>query len=134
MSEISNQNMCNMADEIIKVLATCNKNKETWQKEKYAMIRIIQAEHPKFYETYTRVCRILVLEENIDPLLAMMKTFAGVQNGELSLDKGNEFITKGLNAKYVDPVLNSDELVKERERKIKEEKNKKPNNKIQVIE
>ncbi len=134
MSEISNQNMCNMADEIIKVLATCNKNKETWQKEKYAMIRIIQAEHPKFYETYTRVCRILVLEENIDPLLAMMKTFAGVQNGELSLDKANEVITKGLNAKYVDPVLNSDELVKERERKIKEEKNKKPNNKIQVIE
>lgn len=134
MSEFSNQNMCNMADEIIKVLATCNKNKETWQKEKYAMIRIIQAEHPKFYETYTRVCRILVLEENIDPLLAMIKTFAGVQNGELSLDKANEVITKGLNAKYVDPVLNSDELVKEREGKIKEEKKKKSNNKIQVIE
>lgn len=134
MSSFNNQNMCEMADEIIKILATCNKNKETWQKDKYAMIRIIQAEHPKFYEVYTRVCRILVLEENIEPLMAMMKTFANVQNGEISLDKANEVITKGLNSKYVDPVLNSDELVRERERKIKEEQNKKSNNKIQVIE
>jgi hypothetical protein len=134
MSSFNNQNMCEMADEIIKILATCNQNKETWKKEKYAMIRLIQAEHPTFYESYTRVCRILVLEENIEPLLAMMKTFANVQNGELSLDKANEVITKGLNSKYVDPVLNSDSLVKERERKIREEKDKKPNSKIQVIE
>jgi len=98
------------------------------------MIRLIQAEHPTFYESYTRVCRILVLEENIEPLLAMMKTFATVQNGELSLDKANEVITKGLNSKYVDPILNSDSLVKEREKKIKEEQDKKSNSKIQVIE
>ena len=64
----------------------------------------------------------------------MMKTFASVQNGELSLDKANEVITKGLNSKYVDPILNSDSLVKEREKKIKEEQDKKSNSKIQVIE
>jgi hypothetical protein len=133
MSDFNQKNMNEMADEIIKVLVTCNKNKETWQKDKYAMIRLIQAEHPKFYESYTRICRIVVLEDNIEPLLAMMKTFAGVQNGELSLDKANEAITKGLNAKYVDPVLNSDELKRERERKIKQEDKNKSNSKIEFI-
>ncbi len=134
MSNFNNTNMNEMADEIIRILDTCQKNKEMWKTDKYAMIRIIQAEHPKFYESYTRVCRIVVLEDNIEPLLAMMKTFANVQNGELSLDKANDVITKGLNAKYVDPVLNSETLVRERERKIKNEKESENKSKIKVIE
>jgi hypothetical protein len=76
----------------------------------------------------------LYLKKILNHFLAMMKTFASVQNGELSLDKANEVITKGLNSKYVDPILNSDSLVKEREKKIKEEQDKKSNSKIQVIE
>ncbi len=133
MSSFNNTNMNEMADEIIRILNTCKENKETWKTDKYAMIRLIQAEHPKFYESYTRVCRILVLEDNIEPLLAMMKTFANVQNGEMSLDKANDVVTKGLNAKYVDPVLNSDELKRERERKIKQEDKNKSNSKIEFI-
>ena len=42
-----------------------------------------------------------------------------VQAGTMSFDKANNLITGAINAKYVDPVLNSEKLVKEREEKTK---------------
>jgi hypothetical protein len=48
-----------------------------------------------------------------------MKTFAKVQQGSLTLDEANDLVTNGLNEKYVDGVLYSEKLVKEREEKIK---------------
>jgi dihydroxyacid dehydratase/phosphogluconate dehydratase len=53
------------------------------------------------------------------PSEAMIKTFAKVQQGQLSLDAANDLVTTTLNEKYVDGVLQSDKLVKEREEKIK---------------
>ena len=113
------QKMTEMADNIIRVLNVCKKNKSVLDTDKYAMLRLIQADNPSFYELYPRICRIIVFENDITPLLGMMNTFAKVQNGELSLDKANELITGAINAKYVDPVLNSDKLTKEREEKQK---------------
>ncbi len=111
------QDMNYIADNIIKALNLCKENKTVWQSDKYAMIRLIQADNPKFYELYPRICRIICFEDDITPLLGMMNTFAKVQNGELSLEKANDAISGALNAKYVDPILNSDKLVKERDEK-----------------
>ncbi len=116
------QKMTDIADNIIKVLNVCKANKELLKTDKYAVLRLIQAENPQFYELYPRICRIVVFEDDITPLLGMMKTFALVQNGELSLDKANDIIGGALNAKYVDPVINSEKLVKEREQKKQKEK------------
>jgi hypothetical protein len=113
------QNMNYIADNIIKALNLCKENKTVWNTDKYAMIRLIQADNPKFYELYPRICRIICFEDDISPLLGMMNTFAKVQNGEISLEKANDDIGNALNAKYVDPVLNSEKLTKEREEKIK---------------
>ena len=57
------------------------------------MIRLIQADNPKFYELYPRICRIICFEDDISPLLGMMNTFAQVQNGNLSLEKANDVIS-----------------------------------------
>ncbi len=111
------QNMNYIADNILRALNLCKENKTVWQSDKYAMIRLIQADNPKFYELYPRICRIICFEDDITPLLGMMNTFAKVQNGELSLEKANDAISGALNAKYVDPILNSDKLVKERDEK-----------------
>jgi hypothetical protein len=111
------QNMNYIADNILRALNLCKENKTVWQSDKYAMIRLIQADNPKFYELYPRICRIICFEDDISPLLGMMNTFAKVQNGELSLEKANDAISGALNAKYVDPILNSDKLVKERDEK-----------------
>ncbi len=113
------QDMNYIADNIIKALNLCKENKTVWQSDKYAMIRLIQADNPKFYELYPRICRIICFEDDITPLLGMMNTFAKVQNGELSLEKANDAISGALNAKYVDPILNSEKLVKERDEKKK---------------
>lgn len=127
------EKMVNIADNIIRALNVCKENKNTWKNDKYAMLRLIQADNPKFYEHYPRICRIICFEDDITPLLGMLNTFAQVQNGNLSLDKANDAITGALNSKYVDPILNSDKLVKEREEKIKTEK-KDPKNKVEYIE
>ncbi len=130
------QNMNYIADNILRALNLCKENKTVWQSDKYAMIRLIQADNPKFYELYPRICRIICFEDDITPLLGMMNTFAKVQNGELSLEKANDAISGALNAKYVDPILNSEKLVKERDEKKKSgTTNSNPNskNKIEII-
>jgi hypothetical protein len=128
------QSMCDIADNIIKVLSVCKENKETWKTDKYAMLRLIQADNPKFYELYPRICRIIVFEDDITPLFGMMNTFSKVQNGDLSLDKANSTISDAINAKYIDPILNSDKLTKEREEKIKNGSNSGSKSKIEFIE
>jgi hypothetical protein len=92
-------------------------NKEIWKNNKQEIIKIIQNNCGEFYEKYPRICRTLAYENDITPLLGMITTFAKVQDGELNLNKANDIISGALNAKYVDPVLNSDKLVQEREEK-----------------
>ena len=118
MSEYNNQKMTLIADDIIRALKICLKNKETWKSDKQTMLQLIKMDNPLFYEQYPRICRIVVNEDDITPLLGMISTFAQVQVGNMSLTKANDMISGALNAKYVDPILNSDKLVKERDEKI----------------
>jgi hypothetical protein len=130
----NSENMNYIADNILRALNVCKENKNLWKTDKYAMIRLIQADNPKFYELYPRICRIICFEDDITPLLGMMNTFAQVQNGNLSLEKANDVISGALNAKYVDPILNSDKLVRERDDKIKSGKTNSSNSKIEIIQ
>ena len=83
----NSQNMNYIADNVIRALNICKENKNLWKTDKYAMIRLIQADNAPFYELYPRICRIICFEDDITPLLGMMNTFAQVQNGNLSLEK-----------------------------------------------
>jgi hypothetical protein len=125
MSEFNKENMGVMCDYIIRALQVCVANKETWKTDKYGMLRLIQADNELFYETYPRICRILIFEDDISPLLAMIKTFTRVQSGEISFEQANKNMTDAINAKYIDHVLNSDKLKAERDHKKKQ--------KIQVV-
>jgi len=117
--KLNEQKMSYICDEIINVLKFMRQNKEIYNENKDEMLRMIKSEMPNFYTVYPRICRALVFEDDISPLLGMIQTFGKVQNKELSWEKANNMITNALNAKYVDPVLNSDKLVKEREEKQK---------------
>jgi hypothetical protein len=130
----NSENMNYIADNILRALNVCKENKNLWKTDKYAMIRLIQADNSKFYELYPRICRIICFEDDISPLLGMMNTFAQVQNGNLSLEKANDVISGALNAKYIDPVLNSDKLVRERDDKLKSGKSNSSNDKIEIIQ
>ena len=52
----------------------------------------------------------------------MLEKFGKVQVGQLSFQEANDNIVNELNEKYVDGILNSDKLVKEREDKINKDK------------
>jgi len=122
MTEFNKQKMEDIADNIIHVLKICLANKEVWKNNKQDIIKIIKNNCGEFYEKYPRICRTLAYEDDITPLIGMITTFAKVQDGKLNLNKANDMISGALNEKYVDPVLNSDKLVKEREEKDRQSK------------
>jgi hypothetical protein len=113
------EKMSDLCDNIIRTLVFIKNNKEMYNNDKVGMLRLVKFDNPKFYDDYPRICRTLVFEDDITPLLGMIKTFAQVQEGKISFEKASNMITNALNEKYVDPILNSDKLVKERESKQK---------------
>jgi len=119
MAEFNNEDLGILADKIIRALGVCLRNKEVWQTDKIKMKLLIKEDDPAFYLKYPRICSIIVNADDITPLLGMLKTLGEVQNGKRRFDDANEMITNAINAKYVDPILNSDKLVKEREGKKK---------------
>ncbi len=121
--EFNSESVEKIADNIISILSLCNEHKSIWLNDKTKMLRMIEQTHNDFYEKYPRICITLVREKDISPLLGMLYAFGKVQSGEVSVDKANESVTNALNATYINPTLNSEKLVKERERKMKEEEN-----------
>ena len=118
-NSFNTEKMSKLCDDIIRALGLIHQNKETYNTNKSEMLRIVKFDNPVFYDKYPRICRTLVYEDDISPLLGMIQTFAQVQEGKISLEKANNLITGAINAKYIDPVLNSDKLVREREEKKK---------------
>lgn len=117
--KFNTEKMSKLCDDIIRALAIITQNKNTYNTDKTEMLRLVKFDNPAFYEKYPRICRTLVYEDDISPLLGMIQTFAQVQEGKISFEKANNLISGAINAKYIDPVLNSDKLVKEREEKQK---------------
>lgn len=117
--KLNEQKMTYICDEIINVVKFMKLNKSTYNENKEEMLRMIKTEMPNFFLIYPRICRALVYEDDISPLLGMIQTFGKVQQGTMSWEKANNIVTSSLNAKYVDPVLNSEKLVREREEKQK---------------
>jgi hypothetical protein len=113
------QNMSEISDKIINILHLCLNNKDVWNDDKYAMLRKIKEFDESFYELYPIICRRLVFEEDITPLIGMIQTFSQVQMGKITFEQSQTNIENIMNGKYINPVLNSDALVKERNEKMK---------------
>lgn len=113
------EKMSKLCDNIIRALGVIKKNESIYQSNKEEMFKIIKFDNPEFYEKYPKICRILVYTDDISPLIKMIKTFGQVQEGTMSFDKANNIISSTINSLYIDPILNSDKLVKEREEKQK---------------
>ena len=117
MSEQNTEKMTEIADHIINALKICLSNKDIWKNDKEQMIQLIKNDNPIFYEKYPRICRVLIKTDDITPLLGMLSTYGKVQSGEISSDTANNLIQGAINSMYVDPVINSEKLVKERNEK-----------------
>jgi hypothetical protein len=122
MSNFNEEKMTEISDFIIRALNLCLANKDKWKNNKEEMIQLMQLDNFDFYEKYPRICRMLIYSNDISPLLNMIKTFGMVQSGKLEFNQANDMITSNLNSTYIDNVLNSEPLVKEREEKMKNEK------------
>jgi len=85
--KLNEQKMSYICDQIINVLKFSRQNKEIYNSDKDEMLRMINKEMPNFYTLYPRICRTLVFEDDISPLLGMIQTFGKVQNKEMSWEK-----------------------------------------------
>lgn len=122
MTELNQESILSISDHIINVMGLCLKYKNVYETDKKQMMQIVEASNKYFYDNYQRICRIIVQGHDIRPLLSMLEKFGKVQVGQLSFQEANDNIVNELNEKYVDGILNSDKLVKEREEKINKEK------------
>jgi hypothetical protein len=122
MTELNQESILSISDHIINVMGLCLKYKNVYETDKKQMMQIVEASNKYFYDNYQRICRIIVQGHDIRPLLSMLEKFGKVQVGQLSFQEANDNIVNELNEKYVDGVLNSDKLVKERQEKINKEK------------
>ena len=122
MTELNQESILSISDHIINVMGLCLKYKNVYETDKKQMMQIVEASNKYFYDNYQRICRIIVQGHDIRPLLSMLEKFGKVQVGQLSFQEANDNIVNELNEKYVDGILNSDKLVKEREDKINKDK------------
>ena len=117
------ESVSELTDLILEGMKTCYANKDAWKTDKAKMMRIMEEKVPRLYNDFPRICTTIVQGHDIKPLLGMIQTFSKVQAGEMTLDNANELVTGHLNEKYVNGILYSDKLVKEREDKIRQMQN-----------
>ncbi len=83
------EKMSKLCDYIIRALDLIKKNKTIYDTDKTEMLRIVKFDNLEFYDKYPRVCRTLVYEDDISPLIGMIQTFGQVQEGKMSFKKAS---------------------------------------------
>ena len=124
MSNYNKENIDKITDHILNIMKCCLAHKDIWNNDKEEMMRIVESHDKYFYDHYYRITKTLVEYDNIDPMIAMLRQFHRVQTEEIDFETAGKIITDATNETYVDPILNSDKLKKEREIKISKESSK----------
>ena len=103
---------------IVDLYKVCLMNKNTWNDDKEKMMDLMEQRNPLFFNKYYRICKTLVEYEDISPLISMLKNFYKVQSNKTKFKDANNEFNNSINAEYVDPILQSEKLVNERQQKI----------------
>ena len=121
MSDFNKESIDVIVDNIIGIMKCCLAHKDIWNNNKAEMIKIIETHNKYFHDNYYRITKTLVDYDNIDPMISMLRQFHKVQSEQMNFSDCTKIINDSLNATYVDPILESDKLKKEREIKIANE-------------
>jgi len=115
------------SDQIVEKMETiiklCKENEELYKDKKNEMMEKIREWDPVFYNRHYRVCKTIVQEEGegVKELLSMLERLKKIEQGQTTLEEEDKKISNTYNSRYINPILNSKELVKEREEKIRNE-------------
>ena len=121
MSDFNKESIDVIVDNIISIMKCCLEHKDIWNNDKAEMIKIVEKHNKYFHDNYYRITKTLIDYDNIDPMIAMLRQFHKVQSEKMDFSECTKIINDSLNATYVDPILESDKLKKEREIKIANE-------------
>ena len=120
MSRFNTESVEIILDQILKLQNFCLEHPDLYKNDKLKLRNLVDEKFPDFYKKYPQICYTVMSGKNLDPLFDMLNLFGNVQKNNISFDKANELIVNGLNEKYVNPILESDKLKKEREEKQKQ--------------
>ena len=122
MSEFNKESVDIIVDNILDVIKCCLAHKDIWNNDKAQMIKIVEKHNKYFHDKYYRITKTLIDYDNIDPMISMLRQFHKVQTDKIDFETAGKIITDATNETYIDPILNSDKLKKEREIKISQNK------------
>ena len=122
MSEFNKESIDIIVDNILDIIKCCLAHKNIWNNDKAQMIKIVEKHNKYFHDKYYRITKTLIDYDNIDPMISMLRQFHKVQTDKIDFETAGKIITDATNETYIDPILNSDKLKKEREIKISKHK------------
>ena len=122
MSEFNKESVDIIVDNILDIIKCCLAHKDIWNNDKAQMIKIVEKHNKYFHDKYYRITKTLIDYDNIDPMISMLRQFHKVQTDKIDFETAGKIITEATNETYIDPILNSDKLKKEREIKISQHK------------
>lgn len=122
MGDFNKESVDIIVDSIIDIMKCCLAHKDIWNNDKPQMLKIVERHNKYFHDNYYRITKTLVEYDNIDPMISMLRNFHKVQTEKLDFETASKIITDATNDTYVNPLLESDKLKKEREIKIANEK------------
>jgi len=122
MSEFNKESIDIIVDNILDIIKCCLAHKNIWNNDKDQMIKIVEKHNKYFHDKYYRITKTLIDYDNIDPMISMLRQFHKVQTDKIDFETAGKIITDATNETYIDPILNSDKLKKEREIKISKHK------------
>jgi len=121
METYNKEDIGNILVNIVDLYKVCLMNKDTWNNDKEKMMDLMEQRNALFFNKYYRICKTLVEYEDITPLITMLKNFYKVQTNKTKFKDANDEFNSSVNAKYVEPILQSEKLVNERNSKINNE-------------
>jgi hypothetical protein len=102
------------------LITLCKINNNLYKNSKDEMMVKLRDHDPVFYNRHYRICKTIVHEEDLGDLLNMLYKLHEIKTNQATLEDKDKEISNTYNAKYVNPILNTKELIEERNKKIKD--------------
>lgn len=100
------------------IMQICHDNNELYKNNKPEMMVKLREWDPVFYNRHYRVCKSIVFEDNITELFDMLARLKEIEKGNTTLKTQDKHISDTYNGKYINPALNTKEMIEERKQKM----------------
>ncbi len=100
MSFNTDEKVVDIVNELISCVDICIINKKIWETDKIKMITLIAQQKPEFYARRGRLIHSIVMYDDINTLVAMLKKFYLAQENKMDFQTLSNEVVMGINNKF----------------------------------